>query len=456
MRIFVLLLSLLGSAPCAEVSHFGHRRDVSSDIARVGTRDVQSNHVLTLFANLRSRRRRSYARTTPTISTSSGQDFVVGIEAGGQSFKVILDTGSSDLWLPVTDFQCYDVDTNASLPQSDCDFPARYNPGQSKTYQAIPNENFNISYGGAERLVGTVANESITLAGITVPRQTIGVVNSAAWEGDGISSGILGMAYPSVTSVYRGDNPSTDAPHHYTPYNNLFINMFEQGSIPPIFSITYNRGAQDGQQAGYLALGGLPPVQTVGPTAEVPIIDSPYDVYTNAFPNPYHGHELYSVTFDGITYGPGTNTSTTSTVTYRRPTHPPSSQNNTIVNSTSFIGYLDSGTSVLFLDPTVALAINNLFYPPAVFNSSTFYSDVPCDAIPPIISFKLGGVDLPIDSRDLIQPNLEGTDAEGNGCVTAVIGGAYPSTIGVPFYTNTVVVHDVDNSVVRVTERMAY
>jgi hypothetical protein len=42
-------------------------------------------------------------------------------------------------------------------------------------------ENFNVSYASGEFLVGQVGYESITLAGITVPKQEIGLIDYAYW-----------------------------------------------------------------------------------------------------------------------------------------------------------------------------------------------------------------------------------------------------------------------------------
>ena len=56
---------------------------------------------------------------------------------------------------------------------------------------------------------------------MTVKRQEMGVVNRAAWEGDTVTSGVMGLAYPGVTSVYNGTNPDEDGPASYAPYNPL-------------------------------------------------------------------------------------------------------------------------------------------------------------------------------------------------------------------------------------------
>jgi hypothetical protein len=75
--------------------------------------------------------------------------------------------------------------------------------------------------------LGTAAHETVNVGGLTVKGQEIGVVNRAAWFGDGaftlsvrfrkfidsyagINSGLMGLAYPGLTSVFKGTNASAD------------------------------------------------------------------------------------------------------------------------------------------------------------------------------------------------------------------------------------------------------
>lgn len=51
--------------------------------------------------------------------------------------------------------------------------------------------------GDGEFLSGIFGYENTTLAGLTV-NQTIALVNYAAWFGDTVTSGLLGLAYPAL------------------------------------------------------------------------------------------------------------------------------------------------------------------------------------------------------------------------------------------------------------------
>jgi hypothetical protein len=49
-------------------------------------------------------------------------------------------------------------------------------------------------------------------------------VNKAAWIGDGVNSGILGLAMPLLTAVYKGSDPNkdVDSDSNFEPYNPFF------------------------------------------------------------------------------------------------------------------------------------------------------------------------------------------------------------------------------------------
>ena len=95
-----------------------------------------------------------------------------------------------------TGFDCVDIETSDPEPESYCGFGPTYTP--SSTFTQIPDENFNITYGDGEFLTGIIGSETVTLANVTVENQTVAVGNYAAWEGDGETSGLIGLAYPAL------------------------------------------------------------------------------------------------------------------------------------------------------------------------------------------------------------------------------------------------------------------
>lgn len=75
--------------------------------------------------------------------------------------------------------------TRISEPVSECAFgTAGFDTTKSSTYTPDPNKNFNISYGDGEFLTGVVGFDTVTVGGLTVKKQEIGLVTNAAWEGN--------------------------------------------------------------------------------------------------------------------------------------------------------------------------------------------------------------------------------------------------------------------------------
>lgn len=142
------------------------------------------------------------------------------------------------------------------IPQSECGFGLTYDPS---TFRQILDENFNTVYGDGEMLAGAVGYENVTLANTTVPNQIIASVNLAAYNGDNISSGLIGLAYPNLTQAYPGNDPWADDPgiENDIPYSPLFTTMWQTLGVPPLFSLALARG-NDTSNGGVLSLGGLP------------------------------------------------------------------------------------------------------------------------------------------------------------------------------------------------------
>ena len=159
------------------------------------------------------------------------------------------------------------------LKQSDCGFTKTFNGG----FTPIPDVHFNVSYKSREFLLGPMGYAPVTIGGITIPRQEMAFVDSAFW--DNSINGILGLAYPSDTSVFKGpaSNATADSMDpsrgSHVGCNSLMFNMIQAKAISPLFSVALAReNDTDDAPGGQIAFGGLPPVNTQGPFAKTPII----------------------------------------------------------------------------------------------------------------------------------------------------------------------------------------
>jgi aspergillopepsin I len=128
-------------------------------------------------------------------SLETGEEFAAPVTIGGQNFTLAIDTGSSDTWVVEKGFRCYDIETERLTSESECAFGPSYT--KSSTFTPISGEEFTIQYGDGEALIGSFGTEDGTIAGLTV-NQEIAVVTEALWEGDGTTSGLMGLAYPAL------------------------------------------------------------------------------------------------------------------------------------------------------------------------------------------------------------------------------------------------------------------
>ncbi|XP_071652807.1 lysosomal aspartic protease-like [Temnothorax longispinosus] len=149
-----------------------------------------------------------------------------------QTFKVLFDTGSSDLWVP---------SKNCDVSQPACSKHNKYDYTQSTTY--VPEEvMFNVSYHDGT-VYGMLSNDDVTVAGLKVTRQIFreAFVFTTSFFDDVQSDGTLGMAYPDLSAF---EKPT------------VFQNMINQHVVSqPIFSFYLNRNQAD-VIGGELILGG--------------------------------------------------------------------------------------------------------------------------------------------------------------------------------------------------------
>jgi hypothetical protein len=138
---------------------------------------------------------------------------------------------SSDTWIVQKGFQCLTVD-GAPQPESECAFgTSGFVPSRSPTFVADKNQNLNITYGDGTFVVGPTGQETITVGGLTVTNQKFGVPTIAQFFASDVASGLLGLAYPALTSVFNTSNPTQDSITNAAPYNPFFFTAIQEKKV---------------------------------------------------------------------------------------------------------------------------------------------------------------------------------------------------------------------------------
>lgn len=156
----------------------------------------------------------------------------IGLGTPPQSFEVIFDTGSSNVWVPSAQCPWYEV---ACLVHS------KYSSADSSTYQE-DGTSFAIQYGSGS-LQGFMSIDTMTVAGETIPLQSFAEATSEPSVSFifGKFDGLVGMGFPQI--AVNGALP---------PFNNAV----KQGILEkPIFSFWVSR--TPGPNGGELVIGGV-------------------------------------------------------------------------------------------------------------------------------------------------------------------------------------------------------
>lgn len=202
-----------------------------------------------------------------------GTSYVAHVTIGTQTLPLLVDTGSSDLWVAPSSFVCLDASGEEAADQSACGFPSFYDDGGGGGASAtvVPDEYFSIVYGNGQFAYGPYARESVSLGGVTVPGQQVALPSRGYVRvSSGDYAGLLGLAYPAMVPARRGGEPKPAAPDNEDPFGEhetWFFNAVGRNLTDPLFSM-----ALDIDGGGLLGIGGIVDVPVVGEFVSTPIL----------------------------------------------------------------------------------------------------------------------------------------------------------------------------------------
>lgn len=164
-----------------------------------------------------------------------------------QEFEVILDTGSSDLWV-------YNVTDTVDCAKGACNATGTFDSDLSSTFHSL-NETYFIQYVGGNA-TGEWGTDTLDVAGgVTLPDFQFAVASHASG-----GNGILGISYTGSESV--GKKQPT--------YDNFPIALQKAGFIDRlVYSLYLNESKADN---GTLLLGGIDHAKFEGDLTVLPII----------------------------------------------------------------------------------------------------------------------------------------------------------------------------------------
>ncbi|XP_053100015.1 embryonic pepsinogen-like [Hemicordylus capensis] len=164
-----------------------------------------------------------------------------------QTFTVVFDTGSSNLWVPST-----------YCSSTACQNHNRFNPSQSSTFRSTQ-QTVSIQYGTGS-MTGIFGYDTVLVAGLTDSNQIFGLSTSEP----GIIfvyskfDGILGLGYPTIASG------------RVTP---VFDNLMNSGLVQQdLFSVYLSRE----KTGSVLTLGGIDESHYTGSINWIPVTEQGY------------------------------------------------------------------------------------------------------------------------------------------------------------------------------------
>jgi len=186
------------------------------------------------------------------ISDYQNAQYYGPIKLGGQDFKVIFDTGSSNLWVPAKNCSWHT-----------CWLHPRYDSTKSQSYKPDGRE-YNVQYGSGP-VKGVFASDTVNVGGIEVANQLFAQVTDVSFGPLNIAfavgkfDGLLGLGFKSI-SQYNIPTP--------------FETMVAQGLVKESVFAFYLQS--DASAMGELVFGGIDQSHFTGDLVNVPLTSETY------------------------------------------------------------------------------------------------------------------------------------------------------------------------------------
>lgn len=334
--------------------------------------------------------------------------FTAAIQIGSnkQNVSVIVDTGSSDLWVMAYDnpyCSSYSSssngggstdDSSSSISQSDkikCSNDTIYDFAESSSFSAN-STSFHITYGDGTFANGSYCQDTISYGSASISKANFALANKTDSANSVWGIGLAGLESTVTTYDSSGDFSPT--------YSNIPMQMKEQGIIK---AVAYSLWLNDvSASTGQLLFGGVDHAKYNGSLQSVPLLST----YQGAKPNEFQ------IKLDKISLYQGSNSA--DIVTCALP------------------ALLDSGTTYMMLPQSFLDVIAGSIGGSCTSNGCY----APCDLA--------GGLKFDFSGIQISVPFSEISFASGTDCLLGML----PSSsiiMGDTFLRSAYVVYDLDN-----------
>ncbi|KAJ4391511.1 hypothetical protein N0V93_005129 [Gnomoniopsis smithogilvyi] len=370
----------------------------------------------------------------PVLVDLFGPSYIAHVTVGSKTVPLLIDTGSSDIWVVPSNFTCLDAESHV-IEQAACGFPSYVNDTFSGN--EIPETYLSIIYGNGQFTHGPYGLESVSLGDITVPNQQIALPSEGYIKvASGDFSGILGLGYPGMVAARAGKDPkayvnNTDP---MAAYDTWLVNAVKQNLTAPLFSMALNMNG-----GGLLAIGGVVDVPIQGDFAVTSIL------MRNLINDTRADTELtyYTIIAEDYIIN-GERFSKLST-------------DEEIPSGKIFPVIVDSGFTTCPLPPSLVTLFYDAFIsaPQVVEIEGQAMFAAPCDTDKvPTFSVQIGGQMIEMSRDTLLVARMNTTENGTTMCALGLQPGIEEAgLLGDTFLSNVVAVFDVGESEMRFAQR---
>ncbi|KAL1892853.1 hypothetical protein Sste5346_006745 [Sporothrix stenoceras] len=256
----------------------------------------------------------TYIETLVNNVTGGGYYASVDVGTPPQPQVLVIDTGSSDVWVVASDA---DLCTSSLLQRKYGDTCSdTYDSSKSSTYELVSSEGFDISYLDGTGSSGDYITDTFAIGGASIKALQIGYATQTVR-----GTGIMGISYSASESTLD-------------TYPNLIDQFVQQDLISTkAYSLYLNDFRSD---SGSILFGGVDTDKFIGNLSTMPIVQTQSSNGTS-------GYTVLAVALNSMTANPG------------------SGENNSPVSlgGQPLPAILDSGTTLSYLPSSVASSLFN-------------------------------------------------------------------------------------------------